>query len=137
MDRPVRGSALAGGLNARSPSEKPLKNVPAFLAMVFSVLTFANLFANCRLSSIGGSETVSEPQAIATSIWPMAILAALPSAIASVAAPLARAGLLRQGELCGLPWQAVAQKDLVAEVFGALERDPRAIIAPPGAPIIA
>lgn len=52
------------------------------------------------------------------------------------AAPLARAGLLRQGELCGLRWQAVAQKDLLAEVFGALERDPRAIIAPPGAPII-
>jgi aminoglycoside 3-N-acetyltransferase len=52
------------------------------------------------------------------------------------AAPLARAGLLRQGELCGVPWQAVAQEDLLAEVFGALERDPRAIIAPPGAPII-
>ena len=52
------------------------------------------------------------------------------------AAPLARAGLLRQGELYGLPWQAVAQEDLLAEVFGALERDPRAIIAPPGAPII-
>lgn len=52
------------------------------------------------------------------------------------AAPLARAGLLRQGELCGLPWQAVAQQDLLAEVFCALERDPRAIIAPPGAPVI-
>jgi hypothetical protein len=35
-----------------------------------------------------------------------------------------------------MPWQAVAQSDLLAEVFAALERDPRAIIAPPGAPII-
>lgn len=52
------------------------------------------------------------------------------------AAPLARAGLLRQGELCGLPWQAVAQKDLLAQVFSALERNPGAIIAPPGAPVI-
>jgi aminoglycoside 3-N-acetyltransferase len=52
------------------------------------------------------------------------------------AAPLLRAGLLRQGELCGLPWRAVAQSDLLAEVFAALGRDPRAIIAPPGAPII-
>jgi aminoglycoside 3-N-acetyltransferase len=52
------------------------------------------------------------------------------------AAPLARAGLLRQGEICGLPWQAVAQKDLLDEIFAALERNPRAIIAPPGAPII-
>jgi aminoglycoside 3-N-acetyltransferase len=52
------------------------------------------------------------------------------------AAPLARAGLLRQGEICGLPWQAVAQQDLLAEVFCALDRDPRAIIAPLGAPVI-
>src|SRR5271166_409365 len=52
------------------------------------------------------------------------------------AAPLARAGVLRRGEFCGTPWQAVTQSDLLAEVFAALERDPRAIIAPPGAPII-
>jgi aminoglycoside 3-N-acetyltransferase len=52
------------------------------------------------------------------------------------AAPLRRAGRLREGELCGLPWQAVAQSDLFAEVFAALERDPRAIITPPGAPVI-
>lgn len=52
------------------------------------------------------------------------------------AAPLARTGRLREGELCGMPWQAVAQNDLLAEVFAALDRDPRAIIAPPGAPII-
>jgi aminoglycoside 3-N-acetyltransferase len=51
-------------------------------------------------------------------------------------APLVQSGLLRRGELCGTPWQAVAQSDLLAEVFAALERDPRAIIAPPGAPII-
>jgi len=50
--------------------------------------------------------------------------------------PLARARLLRRGEFCGTPWQAVAQNDLLAEVFAALERDPRAIIAPPGAPVI-
>jgi aminoglycoside 3-N-acetyltransferase len=50
--------------------------------------------------------------------------------------PLARAGALRSGDLYGTPWQAVAQSDLLAEVFGALERNPRAIIARPGAPII-
>jgi aminoglycoside 3-N-acetyltransferase len=52
------------------------------------------------------------------------------------AAPLAQAGLLRRGEFCDTPWQAVAQSDLLAEVFAALERDPRAIIAPPDAPVI-
>jgi aminoglycoside 3-N-acetyltransferase len=52
------------------------------------------------------------------------------------AAPLARAGVLRTGEICDMPWQAVAQRDLLTEVFAALERDPRAIIAPPGAPVI-
>ena len=52
------------------------------------------------------------------------------------AAPLAQAGTLRSGEIYDTPWQAVAQKDLLAVVFTALERDPRAIIAPPGAPII-
>jgi hypothetical protein len=38
--------------------------------------------------------------------------------------------------MAGTPWQAVAQSDLLTEVFAALERDPRAIIAPPGAPVI-
>jgi aminoglycoside 3-N-acetyltransferase len=52
------------------------------------------------------------------------------------AAPLAQAGLMRQGELAGISWQAVAQRDLLAAVFAELERDPRAIIAPPGAPVI-
>lgn len=52
------------------------------------------------------------------------------------AAPLAAKGLLRQGDLAGTRWAAVAQSDLLAEVTAALERDPRAIIAPPGAPII-
>lgn len=52
------------------------------------------------------------------------------------ATPLARAGLLRSGELWGTPWQAVAQSDLLGEVYAALDRDPRAIIAPTGAPII-
>jgi aminoglycoside 3-N-acetyltransferase len=51
-------------------------------------------------------------------------------------APLAEKGALRQGELAGTRWIAVSQRDLLAEVIGALERDPRAIIAPPGAPII-
>jgi hypothetical protein len=45
-------------------------------------------------------------------------------------------GLMRHGDLAGTPWQAVAQADLLAEVFAALEHDPRAIIAPLGAPII-
>jgi aminoglycoside 3-N-acetyltransferase len=52
------------------------------------------------------------------------------------AAPLAKQGLLREGELAGTPWLAVSQRDLLTEVFAALERDPRAIIAPPGAPVI-
>jgi aminoglycoside 3-N-acetyltransferase len=51
-------------------------------------------------------------------------------------APLARTGRLRSGELHGVRWLAVAQADLIAEVCAALERDPRAIIAPPGAPVI-
>jgi aminoglycoside 3-N-acetyltransferase len=50
------------------------------------------------------------------------------------AAPLLRAGQMRQGEFRGTPWLAVAQRDLLDHVFAALERDPRAIIAPPGAP---
>jgi aminoglycoside 3-N-acetyltransferase len=51
-------------------------------------------------------------------------------------APLARAGRLRSGNLHGTRWLAVAQADLIAEVCAELERDPRAIIAPPGAPVI-
>jgi aminoglycoside 3-N-acetyltransferase len=52
------------------------------------------------------------------------------------AAPVAARGRLRRGELAGTPWLAVSQRDLLDEVSTALERDPRAIIAPPGAPII-
>jgi aminoglycoside 3-N-acetyltransferase len=52
------------------------------------------------------------------------------------AAPLAASGRLRRGELAGTPWLAVSQCDLLDQVITALERDPRAIIAPPGAPII-
>ena len=52
------------------------------------------------------------------------------------AAPLTEKGLMRHGELTGTAWQAVSQRDLLDEVFAALQRDPRAIIAPPGAPII-
>jgi aminoglycoside 3-N-acetyltransferase len=51
--------------------------------------------------------------------------------------PLTVAGHLRQGTLMGdVPWLAVAQEALLGEVFKALRRDPHAIIAPPGAPII-
>jgi aminoglycoside 3-N-acetyltransferase len=49
---------------------------------------------------------------------------------------LAARGVLRQGSFYGIEWQAVAQAELLAEVIGALERDPRAIVAPPGAPRI-
>ena len=52
------------------------------------------------------------------------------------AAPLTARGLMRHGELAGTPWQAVSQRDLLGEIFAALERNPRAIIAPPGAPVI-
>lgn len=52
------------------------------------------------------------------------------------AAPLRRKGSLVAGELAGMPWMAVPQRALLDEVVGALEKDPRAIIAPPGAPII-
>jgi aminoglycoside 3-N-acetyltransferase len=51
-------------------------------------------------------------------------------------APLVAKGRLRMGELEGTAWMAVAQCDLLREVTQALERDPRAIIAPAGAPII-
>jgi aminoglycoside 3-N-acetyltransferase len=49
---------------------------------------------------------------------------------------LAARGVLRRGDFHGSPWQAVAQADLLDEVIGGLRRDPRAIIAPPGAPRI-
>lgn len=52
------------------------------------------------------------------------------------AAPLAEKQRLRRGELADTPWLAFSQRDLLAEVFEALGRDPRAIIAPPGAPIM-
>lgn len=52
------------------------------------------------------------------------------------AAPLAAKGRLRSGMLAGTPWLAVTQQDLLEEVSAALRRNPRAIIAPPGAPII-
>jgi aminoglycoside 3-N-acetyltransferase len=52
------------------------------------------------------------------------------------AKPLTERGLMRHGDMAGTPWQAVLQSDLLAEVFAALDRDPRAIIAPPGAPVI-
>lgn len=51
-------------------------------------------------------------------------------------APLAAAGRLRRGTLLGVPWLAMAQEDLLTEVLKALRADPRAIIAPPGAPVI-
>src|SRR5665213_491249 len=47
---------------------------------------------------------------------------------------LAARGVLRQGDFHGTKWQAVAQSELLDEVIGALERDPQAIVAPPGAP---
>ena len=50
--------------------------------------------------------------------------------------PLEEKGRLRRGTLAGTPWMAVTQQDLLDEVAAALRRDPRAIIAPPGAPII-
>jgi aminoglycoside 3-N-acetyltransferase len=50
--------------------------------------------------------------------------------------PLFRKGRLVEGDIAGTPWLAVSQRDLLAEVTAALERDPRAIIAPPGAPVI-
>jgi aminoglycoside 3-N-acetyltransferase len=51
-------------------------------------------------------------------------------------AKLAARGVLRRGDFHGTGWQAVAQAELLDEVIGALRRDPRAIIAPPGAPRI-
>ena len=52
------------------------------------------------------------------------------------AEPLTECGKMRHGDICGTAWQAVSQRNLLDEVFAALERDPRAIIAPPGAPPI-
>ncbi len=50
--------------------------------------------------------------------------------------PLRAQRLLREGHLLGTRWMAVAQRDLLRVVFAALERNPHAIIAPPGAPVI-
>lgn len=50
--------------------------------------------------------------------------------------PLAARGKLRRGDLAGTPWLAMTQRDLLDDVFAALERDPRAIIAPPDMPRI-
>jgi 8-oxo-dGTP pyrophosphatase MutT (NUDIX family) len=43
------------------------------------------------------------------------------------AAPLAKKGQLRQGEVAGTPWIAVSQQHLLDEVFATLEKDLRAI----------
>jgi aminoglycoside 3-N-acetyltransferase len=51
-------------------------------------------------------------------------------------APLAAKGVMRKGVLAETRWMAVAQRDLLSEVCAALRRDPRAIIAPAGAPVI-
>lgn len=50
--------------------------------------------------------------------------------------PMEAAGKLRRGELAGTPWMAFAQADLLDEVVVALERNPQAIIAAPGAPVM-
>ncbi|HTI85270.1 MAG TPA: AAC(3) family N-acetyltransferase [Alphaproteobacteria bacterium] len=49
---------------------------------------------------------------------------------------LAAKGKLNRGEIAGVSWIATSQEDLLREVIAALERDPRAIIAPEGAPVI-
>ncbi|MGO8920313.1 MAG: AAC(3) family N-acetyltransferase [Stellaceae bacterium] len=51
-------------------------------------------------------------------------------------APLLAKDRLRKGALGGTAWTAMAQRDLLREVTEALEENPRAIIAPPGASII-
>lgn len=51
-------------------------------------------------------------------------------------APLLENDRMRRGDIAGTQWLAVSQRDLLDEVVAALRRDPRAIIAPPGAPII-
>jgi aminoglycoside 3-N-acetyltransferase len=51
-------------------------------------------------------------------------------------APLVASERLRRGTVAGTSWKAVAQRDLLSEVLATLRRNPRAIIAPPGAPII-
>ena len=51
-------------------------------------------------------------------------------------APLVEKGQMAQPDIGGTPCLLFSQRDLLDEVIGALERDPRAIIAPPGAPII-
>ena len=51
-------------------------------------------------------------------------------------APLDAAGKLRRGNLAGASWLAVTQRDLLDLVLSTLTKNPHAIIAPPGAPII-
>ncbi|MGE5538001.1 MAG: AAC(3) family N-acetyltransferase [Gemmatimonas sp.] len=49
---------------------------------------------------------------------------------------LAGRGKLHRGEIAGVPWIAAPLEDLLREVIDALGRNPRAIIAPEGAPVI-
>jgi aminoglycoside 3-N-acetyltransferase len=50
--------------------------------------------------------------------------------------PLIEKGAMICGEIAGTACAVVPQRDLLAEVGAALVRDPRAIIAPAGAPVI-
>lgn len=51
-------------------------------------------------------------------------------------AALAQKGQMAQPDIGDTPCLLFSQRDLLDEVIGTLERDPRAIIGPPGAPII-
>jgi len=74
MDRPVRGSPLAGSTGFNSDGLKPLKTFSRCFALL-AALAFTSLCENLRPKVMGGSEVVSVPAAIPHSIWPLAIFA--------------------------------------------------------------
>ena len=79
MESPVRGSATDGGSGASSPGEKPW-NTFTLSRKVFCCEALVRRCASFFDTTIGASDVVSEPTAMALSISPAAIFAALPSA---------------------------------------------------------
>src|ERR671924_1793780 len=79
MDRPVRGSFTDGGRGPSSAGENPFSTLSlshTVFCWAHCVTRVENFFEN----TIGASEVVSAPIAIPLSIWPEAILAAIPIA---------------------------------------------------------
>ena len=75
IDRPVRGSTLAGVAMPMSPGRIEPR-VFTLSAVVFARLALSSFRRSFSLTMIGASEAVSTPPAMPLSIWPSAILLA-------------------------------------------------------------